>query len=144
MLIERHKIIPGVYVIPKKNNKVLLLRRLNTGFEDGKYSLIGGHVEQNETFKQAIIKEARQEAGIVINPKNLKFVHVICRKMSGERIDIFYVVSKWKGEVKNMEPKKCSGLRWFDIDKLPDNIILWVKQVIENIDKTYYSEYGWE
>jgi ADP-ribose pyrophosphatase YjhB (NUDIX family) len=141
---DRHKMIPGVYVIPIKDNKVLLLRRFNTGFGDGKYSLIGGHVEQNETFMQAIIKEAKEEAGIEISPKELKFMQVMHRKEDGERMDLFFSIDNWQGEIRNMEPSKCDDLRWFEIDKLPVNIIPWIKQAIENLDKNHYSEYGWQ
>jgi hypothetical protein len=43
-----------------------------------------------------------------------------------------------------MEPHKCDDLRWFELNKLPENIIPYVKQAIDNIrNKKFYSEYGW-
>jgi 8-oxo-dGTP diphosphatase len=49
-------LIPSAYLYLKKSNKVLLLRRFNTGYEDGNYSFIAGHLEKNETFSDSIIR----------------------------------------------------------------------------------------
>jgi 8-oxo-dGTP diphosphatase len=42
--------IPASYLFLERDNRILLLRRSNTGYEDGNYSLIAGHVEANESF----------------------------------------------------------------------------------------------
>ena len=64
---ERLKIIPGIYLVLIKDNKILLLRRYNTGNDDGNYSLVGGHVDDGEAYKDAMIREAKEEADIEIN-----------------------------------------------------------------------------
>ena len=56
MIKERHKIIPASYLVLIKNNKILLQIRFNTGYEDGKYSRVAGHVDKGETFTEAIIR----------------------------------------------------------------------------------------
>lgn len=35
---DRFKLIPAVYLLLRQDNEVLLLRRANTGYQDGKYS----------------------------------------------------------------------------------------------------------
>ena len=54
----RYTFISAVHLILINKNKVLLLRRLNTGYEDGNYSLPAGHIDQAETATQAVIREA--------------------------------------------------------------------------------------
>ena len=76
---KRHQNIPASYLTLFKDNKILLLKRFNTGYEDGNYSMIAGHVDPNETFTQCIIREAEEEAGILLKPKDLKVVHVMHR-----------------------------------------------------------------
>lgn len=36
-----------------------------------------------------------------------------------ERINYFFTVDRWNGEIKNNEPNKCDDLKWFDLDGLP-------------------------
>jgi len=43
MAIKRFKLTSAVHLFLVRNGKVLLLRRFNTGYEDGKYSVIAGH-----------------------------------------------------------------------------------------------------
>jgi ADP-ribose pyrophosphatase YjhB (NUDIX family) len=142
---ERFKLVPTSFLILIKGDKILLLRRFNTGHMDGNYSMVAGHLDGNETFIQAAVREAREEAGIEINPEDLSVVHTMHRKCPNEeRIDIYIKAKKWKGEPKNLEPHKCDDLIWFDFVNLPKNTVPYVKQAIGCIkNKVFYSEYGW-
>jgi 8-oxo-dGTP diphosphatase len=141
---KRFKLILSVYLILVKDGKVLLLRRFNTGYEDGNYGLVAGHADGNERATDAMCREALEEAGLVIKPKDLKFVHFMHRRQNDERADVFFTADKWEGEPKNMEPDKCDDLSWFPLDNLPSNIIIYIKEVLENFQKgVYYSEFGW-
>jgi len=147
---KRFKIIPASYLILVKKNKILLLRRFNTGFMNEKYSLIAGHLDGEESFIQTIIREAREEANIKLKAKDLKVAHVMNRfEMQNnielrERIDVFIVAKKWQGKIKNLEPHKCDDLSWFPINKLPKNTIPYIKLAINNIRKNkFYSEFGY-
>ena len=145
---KRHKNVPASYLTLFDGDKVLLLRRFNTGYEDGNYSMIAGHVDPGETFAECIIREAKEEAGIKIDKDDLEMVHIMHRDSqtpeNNERIDVFFVAKSWKEEIKNMETHKCDDLAWFAIDNLPDNTIAYIKTAIDNIkNKIYYSEFGW-
>ena len=142
---ERFKFIPSVYLILLKDNKILLLRRYNTGFRDGEYSFIAGHLDGNETLRQAMVREAKEEANIELDLTDLELVHTMNRRETEEeRVDFFFTTKKWKGEPKIMEPHKCDDLSWFEFDNLPNNVIPYIKQVIDCISKNIiYSEF-WE
>lgn len=142
---DRHKLIPTSYLILRDGEKVLLLRRFNTGYEDGKYSLPAGHVDQGETFTEALVREVGEEIGVTLNAEDARVVHIMHRKsLDSERVDTFFVTEKWEGEVKNMEPEKCDDLSWFPIDALPENTIPYIRQALECIhEKKFYSEWGW-
>lgn len=145
---ERHKIVPAAYLFLTRENKILLSRRFNTGYEDGNYSMVAGHVECGESFIQCIIREAFEETGIILNPKDVKVIHVMQRitneEQNNERVDVFLSAENWEGEIENKESKKCDDLSWFDLDNIPENTITFVKSAIENINnKILYSEFGW-
>ena len=149
MAKERHKIVPASYLVLFKENKILLLKRFNTGYEDGNYSMIAGHVNAGETFIQCIIREAREEAGVELKPEDLKMVHIIHRNSgteeNNERVDVFFVAEKWDGEIGNKEPQKCDDLSWFELDNIPENTIPYIRQAIDCIkNKVFYSEHGWQ
>jgi len=139
---ERFKIIPSVYLVLIKDNKILLSRRYNTGYFDGNYSFPAGHLDGNETLKQAMVREAKEEIDIVLDPVDLELVHTMNRRIpNNERVDFFFTTRKWQGEPKIMEPEKCDDLRWFKLDNLPSNIIPYIKQAINSFLKNIiYSE----
>lgn len=143
---ERFKLIPAAYLVLRQDNKVLLLRRANTGYQDGKYGLVAGHLDGDELGTVAMAREAKEEAGIDVDPKKLQFAHVAHRlsrnQVGQERIDLFYELREWQGQIINAEPEKCDDLSWFDIDNLPENMLPFVKQVLTNIaNGVSYSEY---
>ncbi len=142
---ERFRPYAAAYLVLIKDGQVLLLRRFNTGYQDGNYSLIAGHLDGAETTKQCIIREADEESGIKVDSENLDVVHVMHRSGSDrEYFDIYLRAKKWNGNVKNMEPDKCDELKWFDTNNLPNNMLPEVKLALDNINKdVHYSEFGW-
>lgn len=140
----RNKAVPAAYLILKKDNKVLLGRRKNTTYFDGWYGTPAGHIEAGELPIMAVIRETKEEIGISIDPKDVKQVHTMYRTAhdeTGDRADYFFNAEKWEGEPKIMEPDKCDDLQWFEINKLPENLVPHEKDAILNIKKGInYSE----
>lgn len=136
----------AVYLILFKKNKILLLRRFNTGWMDGKYSLIAGHLDGSESVTNAMIREAYEETGIKITRENLIPATVIHRKTPDqEYIDFFFVARKWIGEPIICEPNKSDDLSWYSINKLPDNTLPYIKEAINNYHNLIpFSESGWK
>jgi 8-oxo-dGTP diphosphatase len=134
----------AVHLLFIRDGNILLLRRFNTGYEDGKYSLVAGHLEAGETVTQTAVREAQEEAGVNIAPENIRVVQVCHRKADDERIDFFVLVESWSGQIQNMEPDKCDDLSWFPLAELPANMIPYVRVGIENYQQgIFYSEHGW-
>lgn len=144
--IERFRPKAAVYLLPMKNDQVLLARRFNTGWMDGMYSLISGHLDGNESVDEAIIREAYEEAVIVVKKEDLIPATVLHRKSpDAEYVDFFYVITKWQGEIVIGEPNKCDEMTWYSVDELPKNVLPYVKEVLENYkNKVAFSASGWE
>ena len=142
---EKFNIHAAVYLVLTRDNKVFLARRCNTGYKDGMYSMVAGHLDGRETARHGMVREAKEEAGIKVNPQDLKVVHVMHRYGNREYIDIFLKCEQWQGDLKIMEPEKCDNFSWFPFDSLPDNTVSEVKQGVDNIIKgNFYSEFGWD
>jgi len=141
---ERFTIRAAVYLLLVKSEKVLLLRRFNTGWRNGEYTLPAGHVDGGESIRSEVCREAKEEIGITIKPSDLQFAHVMHQRDNHEYIDFYFVAKTWDGEPKNCEPEKCDNLRWVPLNDLPDNVIPNVKQALNAYASNEdYSEFGW-
>lgn len=146
MAQERFKIIPYVSLILRKDQEILLIRRSNTGYDDGFYACAGGGVDGNETMTDAIIREAQEELGIILKKEHLHVVHVLHNKHQNnvETVGFYIETTEWEGEPQNMEPHKHDFVGWFALDNLPTDTMSTLKQVIAMREKNvFYSELGW-
>ncbi len=142
---RRFQATAAVHLFLLRGGEVLLLRRHNTGYEDGNYSVIAGHLDGDEPATLAMAREAAEEAGIEIAPSGLRFVHVMHRKETGdadERIDLFFAATAWDGTPTVREPEKCSELRWASLNALPENVVPYVRAALGHfLHNRSYSEY---
>lgn len=133
------------YLFLIEDNKILLQRRFQTGFEDGNYGVPAGHLDGGETARVGGAREVAEEIGVTIDPADLTVVHVMHRKaVNDERIDFFMTGSRYVGMITNKEPHKCDDLQFFPLDVLPPNVVPYVRIAIEAYRQgKFYSEYGW-
>lgn len=141
---ERNKLPVSVQLLLEKDNKILLLKRKNTGYEDGKYCLPGGHVEANEEIRQAMKREAKEEIGINLNIEDLKLHMILNRKITnkGEYIDFIFKANNWTGIITNVEKEKCEEMIWVDISNIPNNTIDFIKEIVKP-SNSIYLPYNW-
>ena len=105
-----------------------MILRKNTGWMDGFYGLPAGKVEYGETYLEAAIREAKEEAGVDIKPEDLRFVHVVHRH--GEKddlfmdwVDVYFEATKWAGEPYNAEEDKSEKLEWVSVEENKEKIV---------------------
>lgn len=121
-----------------------MLRRFNTGYEDGNYSVVAGHLEGDETLVAAAIREVEEEVGLRLLAEHLSVVGVMHRKSDDERVDFFLATDTWLGEPSNREPDKCDDLCWYPFGALPVNTIPYVRKALENYRQgAWFDEFGW-
>ncbi len=135
---ERFKIIPAVFLIVKKHDEVFLLRRYNTGYADGWYTLPSGHVEEGETPSAAVIREAKEEVGIGIFSDQLlycgsMYTQFICDNKT--YLYMFYQVDASILLPSNAEPGKSDDARWFSWEQLPKNILPYIVDALVSIQR---------
>ena len=103
-----------------KNNKILLIHRFNHGEEY--YVLPGGGVETEETPENAVIREAKEEAGL-----NIKIAKKLWEYPSEKdhRMHHVFLATDFNGELKlgGVEskinnPTNSYILEWHDLDKI--------------------------
>ncbi|WP_230969372.1 NUDIX hydrolase [Nitrogeniibacter aestuarii] len=134
----------GVHVIFERAGQVLLMRRCNTGFFDGLFSLPGGHIEPGESVRETAVREMREELGLNLSAHALELVGVVHRRSDTNRIDFFLRAMRWRGEPERAEPQKCDALLWAEVSDLPGNTVDYVCQALmESRPSPWVVEAGW-
>ncbi|HWQ50997.1 MAG TPA: NUDIX domain-containing protein, partial [Terriglobales bacterium] len=138
---ERYRTLSAVFPVLLREEggktEVLLARRQNTGYMDGLWDLAGsGHVDEGETALAAVRRECGEELGIKVDPDGVVFAH-LCHRLGlhGARTyyDLYFFVKLYTGPPRIAEPDKCSDLRWFDADNLPEDTIVLRRQALSHI-----------
>lgn len=146
MTSTRFTIKGAVYLILEKDGNLLFLRRYNTGWQNGKYTLPAGHLDGNETIADCMARETREETGIYIDPNNLKVILTVHHiDVDEEYIDFYLTTNNWEGIPRITEPEKCDDIQWFPSDNLPENVLQNVRAAIVAYKKgETFSEFRWE
>jgi 8-oxo-dGTP diphosphatase len=120
----------GVGVMVIREGKVLLGKRKGSHGE-AEYAWPGGHMEYMESFEDVAKREVMEETGMDI--ENVRFLRLYNLKEYSPKhyVDIG-LVADWKcGEPQIMEPEKCEGWGWYDLNKLPTPLFATVPSYIE-------------
>jgi ADP-ribose pyrophosphatase len=112
--------IPGVGVVVRKENQVLLIRRGNPP-RRGEWSIPGGAVELGETWREAAVREVREECGVEITlGEIIDAIDILFRDDEG-RPQYHYAIVDFAGTYVSGHVRAGSdGLdaRWVSIDEL--------------------------
>jgi 8-oxo-dGTP diphosphatase len=147
LVADRYGSIVDLYVLLRRpDGMILLLERSGTGYADGQLCPPSGHLEEGESVVQGVIREAREETGVLIEPADLVFSHVVHHRnpVGQPRIGFFFATTRWHGEPANLEPHKCAGLYWADPARLPANTVPYTAAALAAISRgAPFSLDGW-
>lgn len=120
----------GVAVFLKKDNQILLGKRKNAHGADT-WAPPGGHLEFGESVEECAYRELLEETGLhALSIKPLTWTNNIIDG-SKHYVTLFMLIDTWEGVLTLMEPNKCKGWHWFDIDKLPEPLFPSVQSFFE-------------
>ena len=111
------------FVINEKG-KVLIEKRVNKGLTPGKLDLCSGHIDNDETHTQAMIRELREELGIEIEESmnvirlNLNSVPLEFISSSKKRnfFITFYCLKRDSSEIK-MQKEEIEKIVWLPLEE---------------------------
>lgn len=120
----------GIGVMIMKDKKILLCFRIGSHGEN-RYAWPGGHMEYMESFEETAKREVKEETGMEID--NVRFLRLYNLKEYSPKhyVDIGLIADWVSGEPKVMEPNKCEGWDWYDMDELPSPLFVTIPSYIE-------------
>ena len=142
---KEKKVGVGFGVMLLKDRKILLGRRNEDTKKadselrgEGTWTMLGGKLEYQESFKEGARREVMEETGII-----LKNVKVICVNNDKNEYAHFVTIGlfseDFEGEAEVLEPEEITEWKWFESKDLPRNIFLPSKKVLENFkSKKFY------
>lgn len=142
---ERYRSCVDLHLILRDGQgRVLLGERRNTGWADGYLGLPSGHLEDGESATAGAVREGEEETGVLIEPEDLRLVHVMHHHTDSGRVALFFEANTWTGEIVNREPDKCAGWDFMALDTLPDAVVPYVAEALRHYGAgVAYSERGW-
>lgn len=123
-----------------KDGKILLGKRRGS-HGAGKFAFPGGHLEYMESFEECARREVREETGIEI--QNVRFLFLQNFKdYAPKHFAHISIIADWKsGEAQVLEPEKCEGWDWYDMDDLPEPYFINTHLYVEALrtGKNYFD-----
>jgi 8-oxo-dGTP diphosphatase len=135
MMVGNDKVRPLIgtgLMILKKNQVLLGLRKNSMGA--GEWTFPGGHLENFESIKDCVEREAMEECGVEV--KNARFQCVANIRKYQKHYVMVGFISDWKrGEPKLLEPDKFEEWQWFDLNKLPKRLFGGTGYILQSYKK---------
>lgn len=112
----RHVVVDIVLV---EDGKVFLVKRSPEYTEGGKWAVIGGYVERDETILQAAKREALEESGYEVEIEKLLGIEDSPKRPGDDRQNIsFYYLAKPVRKIQEPD-KESTAVQWFPLGNLP-------------------------
>lgn len=104
-----------------------------------------GHIDPDETPREAAVREAKEEVGIDVPAEDIKFVHIqYNRNVAGrhDRTHYYFKIECCDQEPDNKEPHKCSEVMWIPAGEKLSEFVPFMKEALEAIlNGNQYSEF---
>lgn len=137
----------GVHLYLERDGEILLgLRHPDSAYAPLEHHFLAGHCER-ESAIACLIREAWEEAGLVIKAEDVELVHAVHLVDSPgaqPRLQLVFRAHRWQGEPQVLEPDKCVSWGWWPADALPEPTVAYTRAAIDGIRSgRLYTELGW-
>ncbi|MHC4706442.1 MAG: NUDIX domain-containing protein [Planctomycetota bacterium] len=106
----------------KNKVKLLLIKRKKEPFK-GRWALPGGFVGIDEELEEAVARELVEEAGLAdVELEQMHTFGTVGRDPRGRQITVVFMGIAQKGQTRIRAGDDAAEARWFDIEKLPEDL----------------------
>lgn len=112
----RHVTVDAIVI---KNEQILLVKRAQGQLEGGKWGLVGGFVERDETIEQAVLREVKEETGYDVADLELLTIRDNPDRPHEDRQNISFVFICQALEKTGQPDLETEAQEWFAFTALP-------------------------
>lgn len=98
-----------------QGSRILVLDKVNCEWNG--ITFPGGHVEKDESFTNAVIREVQEETGLTIRSPQLCGIKDWVEEDGSRYMVLFYKTDKFEGELKSSDEGEVF---WIDLKDLPE------------------------
>lgn len=114
--IKKHAVCAVIF----KDDQILLIKRSNEDkFRGGVWEIPGGKVEPNENFKDAVIRETKEETNLDVSSIE-KYVGHVDYPVKEIKVRLFMFVANAKDTGVKLIPREHQEYKWVTVDKLEE------------------------
>ncbi|MEU1529844.1 NUDIX hydrolase [Streptomyces fagopyri] len=143
---QLHIVAVHLYLEDDHGRVLLGLRHPDSAYAGDTWHFPTGHCEREEAIS-CLIREAQQEAGLVIEPGDVELVHLVHLADSPSALPCIGLVFRariWSGTPTVLEPHRCVEWRWWNPKDLPTAVVPYARRTIDGvIAGSLYSRMGW-
>lgn len=122
----------GVGIVVINDGKILLGKRKGA-HGSGEWSFAGGHLEFGETVEECALRELAEETGLKALSVHMgPWVNDIIEE-NKHYVTLFVFIDQFEGDLQLLEPDKCEGWEWFDINSFPSPLFTPIRSLIKKI-----------
>ena len=118
--------------------RILVQEKVGTKYEGG-LVFPGGHVEDNESLKESVIREMKEETGLTIKNPQLCGIKDWIQEDGSRYIVILYKANEYEGKIQSSREGR---IFWLDRKDIPNAHLIWnMRELLEIFETDQYSEF---
>jgi 8-oxo-dGTP diphosphatase len=109
----------GALFVGRAGKVLLGLRAPGKAVWPSHWDTIGGHVEEDESLETALIREAREEVGVI--PTRFKLIATVRERnpeVYGDALHHVFALAEWRGGEPTNVCDEHTELRWFNVEEI--------------------------
>jgi len=111
----------SVVIVMNDKNQILLQKRSYKRHNyPGKWGLMAGHVMSGDTPKATAVRELKEEIGLHVYQKDLRFIEIYVKNVPSNRAFIYIYLVKTNKKVSDyiLQTEELSEVKYYSIDNL--------------------------